>query len=83
MFIPSKRTWTDMMNESAGFWPVPIDDGKATAFLLKASTNVIKAAYKGVSIELSIVISHTKSGDVLSTALTIYDDSKSPMILPR
>ena len=79
MFIPSARVWKEMQFEPCGFWPVPINSGDEFAFLAKVPTHVIKAAYRGCPISLTISAAATSDGTVLSTVLEISDDPASPM----
>lgn len=79
MFMPSDRVWNEMKYEPAGFWPVPINRGYDYAFLLKAPTHVIKAAYRSCPVKLSVATACTSLGRVMATVLSIADDPASPM----
>lgn len=81
MFLPSKRIWEEMKFEAVGLWPVPINRGDEFAFVLKAPTNVIKAAYQSCLVSLTVSMTPTPIGNVLSTALIIADDPASPCII--
>lgn len=79
MFMPSARVWNEMKYEPVGFWPVPINQGDEYAFLLKAPTHVIKAAYRACPVRLSVATAWTSCGRVMATVVTIVDDPASPL----
>jgi hypothetical protein len=79
MFMPSARHWEEMQSEPVGFWPVPINSGDEYAFLLKAPTNVIKAAIRSCPVSLFISTASTPIGDVMASVLSVADDPASPM----
>jgi hypothetical protein len=79
MFMPSARVWNEMQFEPSGLWPVPINRGDEFALLAKLPTHVIKAAYRGCRIALTLATATTCDGTVLSTVLEICDDPASPL----
>ncbi len=79
MFMPSARVWNEMQFEPSGFWPVPINGGDEFALLAKLPTHVIKAAYRGCPIALTVSAAETLDGDVISTVLEFSDDPAAPM----
>jgi hypothetical protein len=79
MFMPSARHWEEMQSEPGGFWPVPINSGDEYAFLLKAPTHVIKAAFCSCPVGLFIGTAATPVGNVMASVLSIADDPASPM----
>lgn len=81
MFMPSERVWNEMKYEPVGFWPVPINAGDEYALLVKAPTNVLKAAYRSCPVSLFISTAATPAGTVVSTVLTIADDPASPLTI--
>ena len=79
MFMPSGRVWNEMRYEPQGFWPSIINRGDEFALLVKTSTHVIKAAYRSCPVRLTIALTDTSVGTVLSSVVTIEDDPASPM----
>jgi len=81
VFMPSARVWNEMMHEPNGFWPVPINGGDEFAFLLKAPMSVIKAAFRSCPISLSVSITATQFGSVISTVCSVADDPAAPFTI--
>lgn len=81
MFILSDRNYKEMQCEAAGFWPVHVNRGDECAFLIKAPSHVIKAAYRLAPITLSVATATTSIGTVLATVLSIADDPAAPLLI--
>ncbi len=81
MFMPSERNWEEMKYESAGCWPLPINDGNEFALVTKMATSVIKAVYRSCPLALIVARADTPSGVVLATTLRIEDDPETPLML--
>jgi hypothetical protein len=81
MFTPSEQHSEKMKCESAGFWPLPINSGNEFAFLLKAPTSILKAAYRLCQLRLSVATARTPSGLVVGTVFSIFDDPTSPAMM--
>lgn len=66
-----------MRAEVASIWYVPANDGKETAFIIKAPTPTLKALIVGCPIQLLF----GKKGDYLCTGVRIEDMPDTPLFL--
>lgn len=81
MFTPSSRNWEEMKYESAGCWPLPINNGDEFAIVTKMGASTIKAAYRSCPVSLTIARAETSEGVVLATTLKVEDDPSAALML--
>lgn len=81
MFLPSERVYNEMKHEPAGFWPVPINDGREFAFVLQVPLHMIKAVSQQCPVKLMVAAAGTPLGDVLCTSFSIADDPSTPFLI--
>lgn len=70
-----------MRSEPASVWFVPAEGTDTHAILIKSPTNVLKAIIKKCPLSFVFGIKENEDQRILSTAMKIYDDLASPLIL--
>lgn len=81
MHIPSSEIFRELRVESSGIWFAPTIGTDTHAILLKSPSNLLKSIIKGSQVKIGFCISDTPSGKILTSAVYIYDDQCSPLIV--
>lgn len=77
MNIPIEKVYNQMRAEIASLWYLPANDGKETAFIIKAPTPTIKAVILGCNLKLIF----GKEDSYLCNGVIIEDVPGSPVII--
>lgn len=77
MHIPSARIYNKMCSADAALWYVPANEGKETAFIIKAPTPAIKALIAGCPFQLIF----GKTNSYLCRGVRIEDMPDTPILI--
>src|SRR5687767_14574132 len=75
MFQPRNTIWRELRSASSGIWFDATNDGEPF-IVIKAQAHIIKAVFRGVSVQLCAAIVHCNEANVICVGLRIYDDEQ-------
>ncbi len=79
MFVPGQRLLNELYNERIGLWFIRADNETSSSIVVKLSTPVLKAIFRGIPIKLFVARVTVQQQIIPLVGIEVDDDAEHPL----